>query len=276
MSAFFVPGYVQELYMTALLLYLVVGAASGTLAGLFGIGGGTVIVPVVIFALTAQGVSPEVLTHIAVATSLTTIVFTSISSVRTHHQKGAIDWRLVGLMTAGIVFGTALGSVVVADVPGPVLQKIIGVFAILLSLQMFFALQPKRGENPVRAAKDVAAGGVIGFASSWFGIGGGSFMVPYLTWRGEDMRRAVATSSACGFPIALTGSVSNMLTGWGDPLLPAWSTGFIFWPAVIGIGIASVPFARVGAHLAHKLDQKVLKKAFALLLLLVGIKFLTM
>ena len=260
--------------MTSLLLYLAVGAAAGTLAGLFGIGGGTVIVPVVIFALAAQGVSPEVLTHMAVATSLTTIVFTSISSIRTHHQKGAVDWRLVGLMAAGIVLGTALGSVLVADVPGPVLQQIIGVFALLVSVQMFFGLQPARGDLPVTAGKDVFAGGVIGFASSWFGIGGGTFTVPYLTWRGEDMRRAVATSAACGFPIALTGSISNVVTGWGNPLLPEWSSGFIYWPAVLGIGLASVPFARVGARLAHRLDQKVLKKAFAALLAAVGVKFL--
>lgn len=262
--------------MTTWLLFLAVGAVAGTLAGLFGIGGGTIIVPAVIFALAAQGVSPEVATHMALATSLTTIVFTSLSSVRTHHQKGAVDWRVVGLMALGIVMGTAVGSLLVADVPGPLLQKIIGVFAILVSIQMWFGLQPARGDKPVGAGVDVTAGGVIGFASSWFGIGGGTFTVPYLTWRGEEMRRAVATSAACGLPIALTGSVSNIVTGWGNPLLPEWCTGFVFWPAVIGIGLASVPFARVGARLAHSLDQKKLKKAFAVLLALVGIKFLSM
>lgn len=260
--------------MTTLLLYLLVGACAGTLAGLFGIGGGMVIVPAVIFALTAQGVSPDVLTHMAVATSLMTIVFTSISSVKTHHQKGAILWPRVTRMAGGIVIGTLLGVVLISSIAGPTLQNIIGIFAALLSIQMFFGLQPKASGKQPSNPELVVSGGVIGFGSSWFGIGGGTFTVPYLTWRGTDMRLAVATSAACGLPIALTGSISNMFTGWGNPLLPEWSMGYVYWPAVAGIVVTSVPFARVGAHLAHRLDQKKLKKGFAVLLMLVAAKFL--
>lgn len=260
--------------MTTLLLYLLVGAGAGTLAGLFGIGGGMVIVPAVIFALTAQGVSPDVLTHMAVATSLTTIVFTSISSVKAHHQKGAILWPRVTQMSSGIIVGTLLGVILIANVAGSTLQNIIGVFAALLGIQMFFSLQPKSSGAQPSAPELVGAGGVIGFGSSWFGIGGGTFTVPYLTWRGTEMRQAVATSAACGLPIALTGSVSNIFTGWGNPILPEWSTGYVYWPAVVGIVLTSVPFARIGAHLAHSLDQKKLKKGFAVLLMLVAAKFL--
>ena len=186
--------------MTTLLLYLLVGACAGTLAGLFGIGGGMVIVPAVIFALTAQGVSPDVLTHMAVATSLMTIVFTSISSVKAHHQKGAILWPRVTRMAGGIVIGTLLGVVLISSIAGPTLQNIIGIFAALLSIQMFFGLQPKASGKQPSNPELVVSGGVIGFGSSWFGIGGGTFTVPYLTWRGTDMRLAVATSAACGLP----------------------------------------------------------------------------
>ncbi|MAD46382.1 MAG: hypothetical protein CMH98_15370 [Oceanospirillaceae bacterium] len=256
------------------LLFLAVGAVAGVLAGLFGIGGGMVIVPVLVLTFSAQGVSESVLTHMAVATSLATIVFTSVSSVLEHHRKGAVDWPLVFVLGIGIVVGTALGVSLITAVPGPVLQNIIGVFALLLSVKMFFGLEPpgegKRPRNPGL----VTAGGVIGFGSSWFGIGGGTFTVPYLSWMKIPMRQAVATSAACGLPIAITGAVSNVLAGWENPALPGWSTGFLYWPAIAGIVLTSVPFARVGAKLAHRLDQALLKKAFAVLLLLVGGKFL--
>ncbi|MEQ3694957.1 MAG: sulfite exporter TauE/SafE family protein [Alcanivorax sp.] len=256
------------------LLYLLVGAIAGLLAGLFGIGGGMVIVPVLIFSFAAQGVSADVLTHMAVATSLTTIVFTSISSVREHHRNGAIDWPMVSNMALGIVVGTGVGVAFITSVPGPILQSIIGVFALLLSAKMFFAWEPSgSGVRPGRVGL-VSAGGVIGFGSSWFGIGGGTFTVPYLTWMRFNMRQAVATSAACGIPIALTGAVSNMAAAWDNPLLPEWSTGFVYWPAVIGIALTSMPMAKVGARLAHRLNAGLLKKLFAVLLCVVGIRFL--
>nr|WP_246624591.1 sulfite exporter TauE/SafE family protein [Oceanobacter mangrovi] len=258
-----------------MLLYLVVGAVAGTLAGLFGIGGGTVIVPALLFTLAAQGVSPEVMTHMAVATSLATITFTSLSSIRTHHQKGAVLWPVVGRMTMGIVVGTTAGAMLISSIPGPILLKIIGVFTALLGIQMFFGLQPKASDTRPGAKELMGSGAAIGFASSWFGIGGGSFAVPYLTWRNLEMRQAVAVAAACGFPIALTAALTNIFEGWGHDDLPAWSTGYVYWPAVLGIVLTSVPFARIGAKLAHQLDQKKLKKAFAVMLLLVAAKFLT-
>jgi uncharacterized membrane protein YfcA len=256
------------------LLYLLVGAFAGVLAGLFGIGGGMVIVPVLIFSFAAQGVSAEVLTHMAVATSLATIVFTSLSSVREHHRNGAIDWSLVRSMAAGIVLGTVAGVTLISEVPGPVLQNIIGVFALLLALKMFTGWEPPgKGDRP-SAAGLMGAGGIVGFGSSWFGIGGGTFTVPYLSWMRFSMRQAVATSAACGIPIALTGAVTNVIAGQGNDLLPQWSTGFVYWPAVLGIALTSVPCAQVGARLAHKLDAALLKKLFAVLLCVVGIRFI--
>ena len=187
------------------LLYLGAGAFAGVLAGLFGIGGGMVIVPVLIFSFMAHGVSPEVLTHMAIATSLASIVFTSLSSVRTHHLAGAIDWPLVANMVVGIVVGTTAGVVLISGVPGYVLENLIGVFSLLLAVKMFTGWNPPGGsdESPGRVNL-FTAGSLIGFGSSWFGIGGGTFTVPYLTWMRINMRQAVATSAACGIPVALT------------------------------------------------------------------------
>lgn len=255
-------------------LYLTLGALAGVLAGLFGVGGGLVIVPVLVFSFTAQGVAPEVLTHLAVGTSLATIVFTSINSVLAHHQKGAVRWPLVGWMTLGILAGAGLGSLTAAALQGPVLQKIIGVFAILMAVQMGLDLRPKAaGSVPGKPGLTVA-GAVIGWASAIFGIGGGSLTVPFLSWRSVPMQQAVATSAACGVPIAVAGAASFMVVGWHEAALPAWSLGFVYLPAMVGIALTSMFFARLGARLAHRLSPKVLRRLFALLLLTVGTNFL--
>ncbi|MDO6746663.1 sulfite exporter TauE/SafE family protein [Gilvimarinus sp. 1_MG-2023] len=260
--------------MSFFLLYLMVGAFAGLMAGLFGIGGGMVIVPVLIFSFIAIGISPDVLTHIAVATSLASIVFTSISSVWEHHRNKAIIGRIAKHMTLGLVLGTSVGVFFISSIPGPVLQKLIGFFALILSLKMLLNWQlPGQGKEPGAIGLGIA-GGVIGFGSSWFGIGGGTFTVPYLTWLRIDMRKAVATSATCGLPIALAATFANIAAGWNHDDLPHWSTGFVYWPAVLGIAITSVPFARVGAKLAHSLDSALLKKLFAVLLFIVGVRFI--
>ncbi len=255
-------------------LYLALGALAGVLAGLFGVGGGLVIVPVLVFSFSAQGVAPQILTHLAVGTSLATIVFTSINSVLAHHQRGAVRWPLVGWMTLGILAGAALGSLTAAALQGPVLQKVIGVFAIVMAIQMGFDLRPKAaGSVPGKPGLTIA-GAVIGWASAIFGIGGGSLTVPFLSWRSVPMQQAVATSAACGLPIAIAGALSFMVVGWGEPGLPAWSLGFVYLPAMLGIALTSMFFARLGARLAHRLSARVLRRLFALLLLSVGTQFL--
>lgn len=256
------------------LLYLLLGAGAGVLAGLFGVGGGMIIVPVLVFSFHAHGFDPAILTHMALGTSLATIIFTSINSVLEHQRKGAVNWSVFLWMSLGILLGTGLGSLTADAISGPVLQKIIGVFAICMAIQMAFDLRPRAaGELPGKAGLG-AAGGVVGWASAIFGIGGGSLTVPFLVWRGQNMQQAVATSSACGLPIALVGAASFAVIGWGAPHLPAWSLGYIYLPALLGIAIASMPFARLGARLAHRLPQRLLKRLFALLLLGVGLNFL--
>lgn len=256
------------------LLYLVLGACTGVLAGLFGVGGGLIIVPALVFSFTAHGFSVDVLTQMAVGTSLATIVFTSINSIREHHSRGAVRWPVFLWMTVGIIVGSALGALTASAIKGPVLQKIIGSFAVLISFQMALDLKPKGGHELPGKVGLGTAGGFIGWASAIFGIGGGSLTVPFLSWRGLPMQQAVATSSACGLPIAIAGAISFIVVGWHKPLLPDWSFGFVYLPALVGIAVTSMFFARIGARLAHRLPAKVLKRLFALLMFCVGMSFL--
>jgi len=255
------------------LLYLALGACAGVLAGLFGVGGGIIIVPVLVLSFTLQGFDTSVLTHLAVGTSLATIVFTSIQSVWAHHRLGAVQWRIFAWMTLGILIGAGFGALTASYISGPYLQKIIGVFAILVAIQMFLDFKPKGSAAPGKPGLTIA-GVVIGWASAIFGIGGGSLTVPFLTWRSLTMQQAVATSSACGFPIAVASAISFMILGWHDPLLPPHSLGFVYLPALLGIALTSMFFARFGARLAHKLSARLLKRLFALLLVVVGTSFL--
>jgi uncharacterized membrane protein YfcA len=258
----------------AFLLYLVLGACAGVLAGLFGVGGGIIIVPVLVLSFTAQGFDPQILTHLAVGTSLATIIFTSINSVREHHKKGAVRWPIFAWMSLGILIGAGLGALTATAIQGPLLQKIIGVFAICIAIQMGLEFKPKPGREVPGKLGLTAAGGVVGWASAIFGIGGGSLTVPFLIWRSVPMQQAVATSSATGLPIAAASALGFMLLGWNEPQLPAGSLGFVYLPAMAGIAITSMFFARFGARLAHRLSPRLLKRLFALLLLAVGINFL--
>ena len=255
-------------------IYLILGAAAGVLAGLFGVGGGMIIVPVLVLSFQAQGFAPEVLTHMAVGTSLATIVFTSINSVRAHHRRGAVRWELVRWLTVGILAGAVVGGMTAAAIKGPMLQKIIGVFALAMAAQMAFDIKPKASHKVPGKPGLSIAGTVIGWASAIFGIGGGSLTVPFLTWSSVPMQQAVATSAACGLPIAVASALSFMWLGHNEPQLPQWSVGFVYLPAMVGIAATSMLFARLGAHLAHRLSPKMLKRLFALLLLSVGLNFL--
>lgn len=260
--------------MEIFLVYLLLGIGAGVMAGLFGVGGGVIIVPALIYTFTFQGLPAEVLTHMAVGTSLATIIFTSIKSISGHHKKGDILWYWVRWMTIGIVIGGILGSLTASFLSGPHLQLIFGIFLLAVGLQMLLSRQASAAtELPVPPTKPWLglSGGIVGWASTLFGIGGGTLLVPLFNWRKMPMQNAVGTSAACGFPIALVGALSFVVFGWGVAGTPDYSLGYVYFPALIGIVLTSFFAASLGVELAHKLSQSLLKKLFAGLLLLVGV-----
>lgn len=260
--------------METLLLYLAVGAFAGLLAGLFGVGGGVVIVPALAFSFTAQGMNPEVLMHVAVGTSLATIVVTSLSSIRAHHRRGAVLWPVFLRLTPGIIVGAFIGAAVADLLPGEWLRRIFALFILFVAVQLAFGLRPAPNRSLPGTAGMALAGAVIGSVSAIVGIGGGSLTVPFLTWCNVHVRNAVATSAAGGFPIAVAGALGFLYQGWGAAGLPEWSSGYLYWPAFAGIVVASTSMAPLGARLAHTLPAATLKRIFALLLAVIGVRML--
>lgn len=247
------------------------GAFAGVLAGLLGVGGGLVIVPILAALYHLQGFSTEYIMQLAVGTSLATIVFTSVSSALAHHRRGAVRWPLVAQLSLGIALGGWLGGFLALWIGGVTMAVLFGVFELLIAAQMLSGRAPPVGRGVPRAPVNTLAGAFIGVVSALLGIGGGTLTVPWLTWHNVDIRAAVGTSAACGFPIALVGAAGFVVSGWGRVGLPAGSTGFVYWPAVAGVGVASVFSAPLGARLAHRLDQARLRRIFALLLGVLGL-----
>jgi len=256
------------------LIYLALGAFAGTLAGMLGVGGGLVIVPVLAWVFLGFGFDGSVIMHLAVGTSLATIVFTSVSSVRAHHQRGAVQWPAVVRLMPGLVFGVAIGALLADKLPTPALRTVFGVFELLVAAQMGFSLLPEaHRELPGRWGMTLA-GTVIGSVSAVVGIGGGTLTVPFLLWCGVAMRQAVATSAACGLPIAVAGAVAFAYVGGGNQNLPPYAFGYLYLPALLGVAASSILFAPLGARLAHTLPTIALKRFFAIFLAVLGVKML--
>lgn len=258
--------------MEYFLLYLAVGLIAGFLAGLLGVGGGLIIVPILIFIFTAQHFPEAHLVHIALGTSLASIMFTSISSFRAHHARGAVNWHIVRTVTPGIVVGTLLGSLLAAHLSTAFLKGFFVVFLLYVGTQMMLNIKPAGSRQLPGVIGMFAAGSVIGGVSSLVGIGGGTLSVPFMTWCNVKMHEAIGTSAAIGFPIAVAGAVGYVANGWAVPGLPAHSLGFVSLPATAGVVVASILTAPLGARLAHRLPVAQLKKVFAILLYTMGIK----
>lgn len=260
--------------METLLIYLLVGAFAGLIAGLLGVGGGLIIVPVLAILFQKQGIADGVLMHLAIGTSLATIIITSISSMRAHHRHGAVQWPVFRRLAPGIVVGSLLGAVIADFMPTQALRLWFGIFEMAVALQIGFNFMASPHRQLLGTAGTTVAGVVIGTISSVVGIGGGTMTVPFLVWCNMSIRQAVATSSACGFPIAVAGAAGFVITGWNAPALPAWSSGYLYWPAFMGIAAASLLFAPLGAKLTHTLPVAVLRRFFAVFLAVLGIRML--
>ncbi|MCI4643567.1 MAG: sulfite exporter TauE/SafE family protein [Hyphomonadaceae bacterium] len=250
------------------------GLTAGVAAGLFGIGGGVVIVPVLYFMFNALGFE-ETAMHVAVATSLATIIVTSARSVMAHHKRGAVDWGVVRGWMPWIMLGAISGMVLARYIPGQGLTVLFGGMAFILSAQLYFGRPTwKLADDLPRGAGRVGLGGFIGVLSALMGIGGGTFGVSLMTVCGRTIHQAVATAAGFGITIGAPAAISAIFTGWGREGLPPGSLGFVNVPAFALISVFTVTMAPVGAALAHKLNAALLRKLFGIVLAVVGARML--
>lgn len=256
------------------ILYCLIGIIAGVIGGLLGLGGGIIIVPALYFLFVWQGFNLDNLMQIAVATSLSTIVFTSISSTWAHHKRGAVLWSEITLLVPGIITGAVIGAHIADALPSDSMRIGFGIFEILVAIQTWFHLKPDAQRSLPGTSGLLSIGILIGCLSTVLGIGGGTLTVPILLWCGINIRNAVATSSACGFPISLIAALTFIVLGWNEESLPADSLGYVYWPAALGISITSILFAPLGARIAHHIPLASLQKIFALVVFLVGIRIL--
>jgi len=261
----------MDLGLPLILELAALGIGTGLLAGLLGIGGGMLMVPFLTLILSARGVSADLAVKMAIATSMATIIFTSVSSVRAHHQRGAVRWDLVKRLAPGIVLGSLVSSLgVFALLRGHVLAIVFGLFVGFSATQMFLDKKPKPTRQMPGTAGTVAAGGVIGFVSGLVGAGGGFISVPFMTWCNVAIHNAVATSAALGFPIAVANVVGYVASGLRVEGLPPASFGYIWLPGLLVIALCSVFTAPLGARAAHALPVGRLKRVFASILYLLA------
>ncbi len=258
-----------------ILTMLVTGAAAGVLAGLLGVGGGIIIVPALDFALGARGVDPAIRMHIAIATSLATIIFTSISSARAHHARGGVDVALVKFWGPFIFVGALLGSLIASQVKSDILALLFGVIALLIALKMVLPLDEY---HPWASVPRGAAGAVtptcIGLLSSMAGIGGGTFSVTALTLMSQPIHRAVGTSALFGLLIAIPATLGFIVSSWNEPGLPAGSLGYVNLIGLAALAPMTILLAPVGVALAHRLSKRQLNLAFGIFLLIVSVRML--
>jgi len=254
--------------------YILVGCIAGVLAGLLGVGGGLVIVPMLDICFTMQDFPHESIMHLALGTSLASIMFTSISSFWNHHKRGAVRWDVVRRVTPGILAGTFGGACIAAVMSTSFLKVFFVIFLFYVSYQMFADKRPNPSRDFPGLPGMFGVGGVIGVVSSLVGIGGGSLSVPFMIWCNLAVHQAIGTSAAIGFPIAVAGALGYIYNGFSVPGLPPHSLGYVYLPALIGIVGASMLTAPLGVRLAHALPVSRLKRGFAMLLFVMGIRML--
>ena len=258
-----------------ILLYFLLGTSSGVLAGLFGIGGGIIIIPTFFYIFSYLGFAEEILSHMVLGSSLGVIVFSSLSSTFSHHSKGAVNWKLIKVVVPSIVIGSSLGGITAGYLESSTLQGLVSLFLVVASIQLIFEFPPPSQNPKTNLVGPVIAGGGIGWLSGVFGIGGGIFSVPYFYHRGLTMMNAIGTSAACGIPIALAGSISYMVIGFENINLPNNSIGYIYLPATLIVGLMSSITAKYGVNIAHRMKQKKLRIAFAFLVMIMALNLLT-
>ena len=254
--------------------FLLLGAFVGFMAGLLGIGGGGIMVPTLTSIFLLQGVPVEKVVHLALGTSMASIIATSLASMRAHHRNGGVLWPVVRAVTPGIIVGTFLATFVAKYISSAHLAIFFAVFMGAVAVQMFLNKKPKPSRELAGTTGMLAAGSGIGAISALVSIGGGSLTVPFLTWQNVEIRKAIGTSAAIGLPISIAGTLGYVINGWANSSPESYTFGFIYLPAVLLISATSFFTAPVGAKMAHRLPVGVLKKIFAVLLVVLGLKML--
>ena len=253
-----------------MIIFISLGLFSGLIAGLFGIGGGTLIVPVLVACFFSMGFEESIIVHLALGTSMACIFFTGLASAYAHKKKNAIDFGVMKPVVIGIIFGSFLGAIFAIQIAGSILKIIIGLFALFVAIQIGFQLEFQRRRSDNKSTSYVA-GSSIGFLSSILGIGGGIFSVSYFKSSGLSLTTSIGTSAACGVPIAIFASLGYIFVGFNNSVLPPMSIGYIYLPAVIGVSITSIFTAVYGAKLAHFISEKLLRNLLISLMLTISI-----
>lgn len=263
-----------ELTLMMVLIYATTGIFAGLLGGMFGLGGGIIIVPILHYLFILQGFPGSTIMHVAVTTSLATIIVTSMSSTYAHHRKGAVLWPVTLRFAPGILLGACFGAMLADKLSSDILRIVFGLFELLVAIQIAIQFKPK-GQTTLPGTAGLVSSGIgVGLFSTLLGIGGGTMTVPFLLWCNVHLRNAVAVSSACGFPIAVAGTIAMVVAGWDNQDLPVHSIGYLYWPAALIIMAMTLFFAPLGARLAHYLPVATLKRLFAIILAIVGIRML--
>lgn len=256
------------------LAYPLLGIVVGFLAGLLGVGGGSIMVPMLTTFFLAQGFPREQVVHLALGTSMAAIIFTSVSSMRAHHARGAVNWEIVRRITPGILAGTFFGTFIASRLAAVPLSVFFACFIGFVATQMWRNVKPKPSrELPGRAGMS-AVGLFIGFISALVAIGGAALSMPFMVWCNVEARRAIGTSAAIGFPIALAGTVGYLVNGWADGGTQPHTFGYIHLPALLLVGGVSVLTAPFGAACAYRVPVVTLRKIFAGILILLAVKML--
>jgi uncharacterized membrane protein YfcA len=253
-----------------MIIFISLGLFSGLIAGLFGIGGGTLIVPVLVACFFSMGFEESIIVHLALGTSMACIFFTGLASANAHKKKNAIDFGVMKPVVIGIIFGSFLGAIFAIQIAGSILKIIIGLFALFVAIQIGFQLELRRRRSDNKSTSYIA-GSSIGFLSSILGIGGGIFSVSYFKSSGLSLTTSIGTSAACGVPIAIFASLGYIFIGFNNSVLPPMSIGYIYLPAVIGVSMTSIFTAVYGAKLAHFISEKLLRNLLISLMLTISI-----
>jgi uncharacterized protein len=253
-------------------MYAATGAFAGLMAGLLGIGGGMIIVPALAFIFKYNSaMPPDLIMHVAAGSSLCVMLFSAQASVRAHYHYGNILWRIYRRLVLGIIIGTCLGALIADSLPTSVIRLIFGLFLLIVVIKMGIDFKPRKRKKTPPLWVDFIVALIAGLKSGLLGIGGGAIVIPYLNYHRVNLRRIAGISSLCTLTVAVSGTLAFIITGFNEAGLPPFSTGYVYWPAVIFVAIPSAIFVTIGAKLTYKLQIKQLKRGFIVILLITAL-----